>query len=534
MSSSIVHRLNEDILLAVLSYLPGYDVVQLARTCKFMYALSCPSFSVKISYWDQHQLSRRAEAICRPGSSSASCLQDLELALMSHSRDEDIKAVCDILRTTKNLRTLSLSIVIPPGGVGYPSIVHALTQMKDLRALRYSPIFLDGILPMIEHIPSPNLANLYLWYDVNWDPQFPPLLSVLRSFPKLVTLTLSNFVPQPTSLDATRTSLPSIRHIILENVSVAATDILYLCPNLDTIDLSPSYGWNFTQGHMEPQPRWPKVSRLTVAIQGRARRWYRGVEALDDAQLQTVFVELLERRASAVSRLELAGEWEFTRDGVTAVDADTLGRLARLLAALQPRVLTLLVHATGLQTPEKRLDGWMWTEVARALPCLRALTLRCAPRLSWVPPETLPAALAQLSLRCLFIDTSPVDDPKEPGSDRRELERVKAFDALPTKLVPALTEMRVLGFKGTAALPADAFKNLKAEACLEELEEWRKDHGERNTRWWRVDGVGEERTLVELWREYGEQAQKIVEDSEEDGIAEDLDAIYLDRCRYEP
>ncbi|KAH9921242.1 uncharacterized protein BXZ73DRAFT_104532 [Epithele typhae] len=538
MSSSIVNRLNEDILLAVLSYLPGHDAVQLAYTCKFMYALSCPSCSVTISYEEQYKLHRTAEAICRPGSSCATYLRGLDLDLMSN-KDENIKDVADILRTAKNLRSLSLSYVFQHSWTGHPSIVRALTRMKDLRALSYSPVLLDDVLPMVQSIPSSNLADLSLRFDVNWRHEFPPLVSVLKSFPKLVTLTLCSFVPRPTSLDsiqASASSFPSIRHIALKAVSIAATDILYFCPNLDTIELSQDHETHNMQGHTDPRPRWPKVSRrLTVAFHD-ATRWGTGVIALEFDELQTILVELLERRASPVPHLELAaGEWEFTRDGVTAVDAATSRRLTRLLAALQPRALTLPVHA-GFQSTDNKLDGRMWTEVARVLPRLRALTLRRVGRDYWKLPETLPAALARLPLRCLFIDASPMNPSNgrrhSPGPPYKELERVQRLDALPAKLLAALSKMRVLGITGTAALPDAAMDNTQ-QWILEDLAEWREEHGERNTRWWRVDGQGAERKLVELWREYGEQAQRLVEDAEKYRVA-DLDAVYMDKCRYNP
>ncbi|KAH9907681.1 uncharacterized protein BXZ73DRAFT_110146 [Epithele typhae] len=468
-----VHRLNEDVLLAVLSYLPGNNAVQLAY--------------------------------------------------------EGIKAVSDILGTAKNLRQLSLSTVIRKGWMEYPSIVHALTQMKNLRALYYSPICLDDVLPMIQSIPSPNLVHLSLSYDFN-NHDFPPLLSVLKSFPKLPTLALNSFLPGPTLLDTTQTSFPSIRHLSLTDVSVAATDILYLCPNLGTIEFSPNDEQRSMQGHTDPRPRWPKVSRLTVDI-GRATRWGGDADA-PNAEPQIVVVELFERRASPVPHLELSCEWELTRNGVAAVDADTSRRLMCLLAALQPRALTLPVHAGFNQSPDKRLDGWMWTEVAGVLPHLRALTLRHIYPNEWVPPDTLPAALAQLPLHCLFIDASPPEIDRFNRAPYRELERVKVLGALPAKLLAALTKIRVLGIKGIAALPSSSL-NSNEKRWLTEVDEWRKQHGERNTRWWRVDGVGEERKLVELWREYGEQAQRIIEDSETYRVA-DLDAIYLDRCRYEP
>ncbi|KAH9921223.1 uncharacterized protein BXZ73DRAFT_104512 [Epithele typhae] len=559
MSTSIIHRLNEDILLAILSYLPGHDAVQLARTCKFMYALSCPNCSVEISHLEQHKVSRLAEAICRPGSSCAAYLGDLGISLMSN-KDEDIRALGEILRTIKSLRKLSLSAATQKGWTECPSIIHALTQMKDLRALDYYPIFLDDVLPMIQSIPSPNLVNLSLGYDVVCHHDFAPLLSALKSFPKLVILTLYNFTPELGTLDAILTSsLPSIRHIALKAVSIAATDILYLCPNLETIELSPSHERKHMQGHTDQtRPRWPtgKVSSFTVDIR-HGTRFGGLVVLLHDEQLQDILVELLERRASPVPCLELGGDWEFTRDGATAVDADTSRRLARLLAALQPRALTLPVHA-GYQSPDTDLDGRMWIAAARRLPRLRSLTLRSVGADDWevlavspsdaelidpislvrVSRETLPAALARLPLHCLFIDASA--RPVNPSDGRRrrgslepyiELKRVEALDALPANLLPALTEMRVLGIKGMAAQPAEAFNDAKdSELLLRELDGWRKQHaGERNTRWWRVDGTGAERSLVEIWREYGEQAQKLVENGDAD-----LADIYLDRCRYEP
>ncbi|KAH9921232.1 uncharacterized protein BXZ73DRAFT_104521 [Epithele typhae] len=440
----------------------------------------------------------------------------------------------NILTATKNLRILNFEV----GNTSFilhPPVTRALAQMHELRYLSCHLVS-PGVLSVVKCIPSRNLVLLDLWHEVQWFHDFSPLLSTLEAFSKLSTLVMNSFLPGQTDLDTAGTSLPSIRHITLKDASVAATNILYLCPNIDTIDFSPNHEQQCMQGHTDIRPRWPKVSHLSVGI-CRATRWGGGVDArLSHADLQTALVELLERRASPVPHLELAGGGlELTRDGVAAVDAATSRWLARLLAALQPRALTLPVHAAGFnQSPHERLDGWLWIQVARVLPRLRALTLRRVGRDNWVPPDTPPAALAELPLRCLFIDASPV----LPSESRRlrspcvELERVRALDALPAKLLAALTEMRVLGITGTAALP-DAAVDTSEKWGLKDLGEWRREHGEHNTPWWRVDGEGAERKLVELWREYGERAQQLVENAEEYRVA-DLAEIYLDKCRYEP
>ncbi|KAH9921209.1 uncharacterized protein BXZ73DRAFT_104497 [Epithele typhae] len=389
-----------------------------------------------------------------------------------------------------------------------------------------------GVLSIIKSIPSRNLVMLDLWHGFQLPHDFSPLLSTIEAFPKLSTLALNYFLPGPTPLDTTRPSFSSILHITLRGCSVTSTDLVYLCPNLESLNLSLDHVDRSVAGHMDPRPRWPKLSRLIVTV-GHTTRWGGGFTTLGAAEVQTVLFKLLERRASPVPHLELAGECELTRDGVTAVDTDASRRLARLLAALQPRALTLPVHA-GFHIPDRRLDGRLWTEVARVLPRLRALTLRRVGADDWELPDALPAALAQLQLRCLFVDASPVDrsGSSRYSSPRMELERVRALDALPSKLLAALPKMRVLGITGTAALP-DAVVDTSEKWGLEDLRKWRKGYGERNTRWWRVDGEGAERKLVELWREYGEQAQQLVENAENYRVA-DLAEIYLDKCRYEP
>ncbi|KAH9921230.1 uncharacterized protein BXZ73DRAFT_104519 [Epithele typhae] len=527
--SSVVRRLNEDIVLNIVSYLPGYDAVQLALTCKFMYAICSPRFPIEIS--NQAQLVGRHHDLCHPHARSAGYIHHLKINLVPYIYKEYLDTIGNILTATKNLRSLEFQ-VCDASFILHPPATRALAQMQELRSLSCSPVS-PGVLSVIKSIPSRNLVTLDLCYYSQRHHDFSPLLSTLEAFPKLSTLALKNFLPGPALLDITRRpSFPSILHVTLRKCSATSTDLVYLCPKLESLNLSLDREEHSAGAHTDSRRRWPKLSRLTAHI-GRAAAWGADAAAQDDDDRRTILVGLLEHRAGPVPHLELTGEWEFTRDGVTAVDAATSRRLTRLLAALQPRVLTLPVHA-GFQSLDKRLDGRMWTEVARALPRLRALTLRCSEHHSWVPPDTLAAALAHLPLRCLFIDTSPVDDPKASGPDYRVVERIQVLGALPAKLLAALTKMRVLGIKGMTAPPEDAFKDLKLEVFLPyELDEWRKEHGERNTRWWRVDGTGAERRLVELWREDGEHAQKLVETAEKYRVA-DLAEIYLDKCRYEP
>ncbi|KAH9921229.1 uncharacterized protein BXZ73DRAFT_79999 [Epithele typhae] len=493
----IIDHLNDDIFLIILSYLEKRDLCALSLTCRHFHMIAFPGiwavFStnrvLSLSWWHEN-IGTNARYV-------------REVAI--HVSDQP-STLPDVLFATKNIRSLEISYLTLISGE--PRLSIALAELRELRTLSCNWVE-DKMLPTIQNIPSPNLTSLSLGYEgrTNFCAHIPSLISAIRSFPRLYTLILG-FLKPTTSVDiASYPPFTSIRQLTLNRVTEPATDLVYLCPNVTLLKLG--FDHLRKEDPNESRPRWrpSPLPQLTLADSR--------MEARDS------MVSLLEQRDLHATHVRLSMLWGFTQDGISFTKGEPASRLPRVLAALKPRSLYLEVLATWGSAKLSDCTGTLWQEVAAAAPHLRALVLRVASFNDddtenerpgrWMPPNALVAELARLPLVCVHLKADPeLSDWKSGDSDRQRLHALAVF---PGKLAAAIPTLRVVGV---------------SDGC-------RHEQGVRSTRWWRVergDGDGASRWLVELWREDGERALRLVQS--EAFCMSDLDDIYSEKCRYVP
>ncbi|KAH9911628.1 uncharacterized protein BXZ73DRAFT_107899 [Epithele typhae] len=472
MAALIIDRLNDDILLLILSYLEKRDLCALSLTCKHCHMISSPRLwavlsidrAFFVSWWHENLVTNahyvREMAIC----------VDLDSA----------PTLPDVLFATKNIVSLELfrSALLHDN----PRLSMALAGLRELRKLSCDSVE-DNMLPTIQNIPSPNLTSLCLGYKgrTHACDDLPSLISVIRSFPRLYALILERF--NPATIDIANYPLfTSIQDLTFNVTGLAATDLIYLCPNVTSLRLS-LYHPHKT-GALESRPRWrgpSPIPRLTLTILHMHAR--------------NLIVSLLEQQALRATHVRFPMVWNFTQDGIST----THSRFTRIFDVLKPYSLYLEISATW---HGKLFDhtGTLWQEVAAAAPHLRALL--------WAPPDALVAELAQLPLVCVHLKADPELLERKGDAD---LLRLRALAAFPRELAEAVPTLRVVGVS----------------------DGWGRLEGVRSTRWWRIErgeGDGAARSLVELWREDGERALRLVQN--EAFCASDLDGIYSEKCRY--
>ncbi|KAH9921226.1 uncharacterized protein BXZ73DRAFT_104515 [Epithele typhae] len=488
-----IDRLNDDVLLIILSYLEKRDLCASSLTCKHFHMVSSPRL------WTVLPIDRAFFVSWWHGNLGTNAHHVREIVI--HPNFDKPPTLPDVLFATKNIRSLKITHM----SLHYddPRLSIALAELRELRTLSCNWIE-DKMLPTIQSIPSSNLTSLSLAYesDTNACVDLPSIISVVRSFPRLHDLKLE-FLKPTTAIDIT--SYPpftSIRQLTLNGVTGPVTDIIYLCPNLIFLKLSVEY---LREGDPhQSRPRWrpSPIPRLTLTV--------------PRTQAKDPIVSLLERRALRAAHVRFAMLWKFTEDGISLTKGEATSRLTRILDVLKPHSLHLEMSAMWTANLSDR-TGTLWKEVAAAAPHLRALVLDVdssydnteheGPRM-WSPPNALAAELARLPLVCVHLKADP--EPLEPKGDA-DRQRLRALAAFSGRLAAAIPTLRVVGVS----------------------DGWRQERSVRSTRWWRVErGDGASRWLVELWREDGERALRLVQN--EAFCMSDLDDIYSEKCRYVP
>ncbi|KAH9921213.1 uncharacterized protein BXZ73DRAFT_104501 [Epithele typhae] len=503
-----IDRLNNDVLLIILSYLKKRDLCALSLTRKRFRMVSSPRLwtvlpideAFFVSWWHDNL------------PTNAHYVREIAIHL-------NFDKLPDVLFATKNIRSLEITDM---------SLLHddprlsiALAELRELRELSCGSVE-DKMLPTIQSIPSPNLTSLCIGYQGHEDVPYnlPPLISAIASFPRLHSLMIEQASNPTTAVDIARyPPFASIQQLYLNGVTEAATDLVYLCPNLTSLELG--FDDLRTEDPHKSRPTWrpSPIPRLTLTVLR--------MRAKDP------IVSLLEQRAVRATHVRLSMLWWFTRDGISFTKREPASRLSRVLAVLKPRSLYLeasVAPDAKLSDPTRPL----WKEVAAAAPHLRALVLHVEssdevdtefdvdsinddteverPRMLWMPPDTLAAELARLPLVCVYLKADPRLFDRKPGEPDAEHQRLRALAAFPEKLAAAIPTLRVVGVSDG---------RLKLE-------------GVRYTQWWRVErgNGGDAPSLVELWREDGERALRLVQ--HEAFCMSDLDDIYSEKCRYVP
>ncbi|KAH9921210.1 uncharacterized protein BXZ73DRAFT_104498 [Epithele typhae] len=498
----LIDRLNDDVLLIILSHLKKRDLCALSLTCKHFHMVSSPrlwtvlpiDWEFFVSWWH--------------GNLGTNAHHVREIVI--HLDFDKPRTFPDVLFATKNIR--SLEIIHMSLLYDDPRLSIALAELRELRTLSCNWIE-DEMLPTIQCIPSPNLTSLSLAYrgKTNACVDLPSIISVIGSFPRLHDLKLE-FLKPTTAVDiASYPPFTSIQQLTLYNVTKPATDLIYLCPNLTSLDLGADYPFRGNPHGSRPRWRPSPIPRLTLTVLRPATR--------------ASIVSLLEQWALRAAHVRFAKLWEFTNDGMSFTNDgmsfakdDASSQLMRILDVLNPRSFHLeiaVVWGAGPSDP----TGSLWKEVAAAAPHLRALVLHVEAfddrsteseqwPLTWAPSDALVAELARLPLVCVHLEADSESSYRKPGEAERQ--RIRALAAFPEKLATAIPTLRVVGVS----------------------DGWLKLEGLRSTQWWRVErGDGDaSRSLVELWREDGERALRLVQN--EAFSMSDLDDIYSEKCRY--
>ncbi|KAH9934503.1 uncharacterized protein BXZ73DRAFT_100692 [Epithele typhae] len=485
----IIDRLNDDILLLILYYLQRRDLRALSLTSKYLHTISSPKL------WTVALIDRDFSVFRWHENIGTNARHIREMAI--HVDDKALM-LPDVLFATTNIRSLEISCIYLH--FDDPRLSTALSGLCELRTLSCVEVQ-DKMLPMIQSIPSPNLTSLCLRYHENQNvsDHLPSLISAIRSFPRLYALILQYFMPTTAVDIASYPPFPSIQQLTLDGVNRPATDLVYLCPNVTSLELCLDHP---RQGDPhESQPRWrpsQAIPRLTLTF--------------PTTEVGDLMVSLLGHRGLCATHLRLESiVWEFTDDGISYTEHEPACRLPRVLAVLKPLSLYLEISATG-NTKLSDRTGTLWQEVAAAAPRLRALVLHvdtCSDDTRWFPPDALAAELARLPLVCVHLKA----DPEMLGGSKGQAERprLRALAAFPGRLAAAIPTLRVVGVS----------------------DGWRESEGMRSERWWRVereDGDGVSRWLFELWREDGERALRLVQN--EAFCMSDLDDIYSEKCCY--
>ncbi|KAH9921244.1 uncharacterized protein BXZ73DRAFT_104534 [Epithele typhae] len=384
----------------------------------------------------------------------------------------------DVLFATKNIRHLVISSLLHH--FDDPRFSVALSELFELRKLSCNWAH-NKMLPTIQSIPSPNLTSLCLRYEGGRDlfDHLPSLISAIASFPRLYALILNYFRPTAAVDIASYPPFPSIHQLTLHGVTEPATDLVYLCPNVTSLKLG-----------------------------------------LERPYVRESIISLLERHDVHATHVRLSMLWGVKDDGISFAITELASELTRVLAALKPHSLCLEITVTW----DTRLfyrTGTLWQMVATAAPHLRALVLDVEsfdndtedgePQI-WTPPDALVAELARLPLVAFHLKADPAQlFERNPEADTGDRLRLRALAAFPGRLAAVISTLRVVGVS----------------------DGWRQGEGVRSTRWWRVERGernGASRWLVELWREDGERALRLVQN--EAFCASDLDDIYSEKCRY--
>ncbi|KAH9921224.1 uncharacterized protein BXZ73DRAFT_104513 [Epithele typhae] len=449
MALSAIDILNDDILLIILSYLQQRDLCALSLTCKHFHTLSSPGIWKAVSTTWAFFISRSHENIY----TNAHYVREIVIYVHNNAPQ-----VSDILFATKNIRSLNIAYLSLLSDD--PRFSRALSRLGELRKLSCHCVD-DKMLPTIQSIPSPNLTSLSLGHK-GAPVVLPSLISVIRSFPRLYTLIIE-VLKITSAVDITsHPPFASIQQLTLDRVTEPATDLIYLCPNLASLDLGVDY-----TSQRDPRrslQRWrpspiPRLSLTVLRMQDR-----------------DTIVSLLEQRALRAAHVRFAMLWNFTEDGISLRKGEGTSRLTRVLDVLKPHSLRLEIAAMSGAEPSGPM-GSLWQEVAAVAPHLRALVLFVDslggggtedggwPRI-WTPPEALEAELALLPFVCVHLELEMDSDLfyQRPG-DGSEHPRLRALAAFPGKLAAAIPTLRVVGVS----------------------DEWRKLGGLRSTQWWRVE-----------------------------------------------
>ncbi|KAH9939324.1 uncharacterized protein BXZ73DRAFT_76037 [Epithele typhae] len=527
-------QLNDDIMHLILPYI---DPFNMAMTSSHMYRLA---FSVRFADVSI-EVGRRGKAqaeflLQRDQVLNTVRASNIRRLFVEYPHDDTIDFTAHILpliqHSAARLRSLGVVTSDPDGFEGDPRLLATITAMPQLTSLHLS---LDPTLfSRLSHFPSDTIIEtLVLVFSDPGDSlghlTFSTFVTALARFPRLRDLNVG-----PLDLLLGRAvdpiappglvPLQNLVSLSLEGHSAVALPLCPLCPRLSSLRCDGGQlDLPTLASELDPYtgPRWPAIRSLSLSVPGGAPLLAHWPVARRVASGSAGVVRVRIESWSADAR---------TFDAESDV-VETLG-LPQLLAATKPVALVLDVVPSTAPAPASTAPQVFpertWRAIAGA-PALRLRSLDLTIR-GHAPPDgqepivpgVLRTALAGLPLVHLAVqECAHYTDAGFPVSHAAELRRIRRLLGAPRALVDAIPTVRILQVRGAcpAVLPRTAKEVGEQDegeaAALAELRRMEKEEVQRWERWWWAENAlgaaGNERALVELWREDGERARDIVE-----------------------
>ncbi|KAH9919789.1 uncharacterized protein BXZ73DRAFT_104899 [Epithele typhae] len=550
--------LHDDVLLAIFSFLGRDDALAISTTSRRAYPLAisrvfanvCWDRDLKVNDKDASEARALSRYMRAPEPfSQVSRVQHLRHFTLRHFCDVDVPPLRELLSQASNLRTIeihSFEFFVHQDRL----LVDAIGAMHNLEQARLIDVGPETVASLPEILSSRCLASLTLEFDEmhfeSGDIDLAALVSGLSSMQSLHTLALVSYLVPTDSLrlpNPIQTVLPSILHLSFRCLAQIPPGIIPLCPNTITLSLLlNAEGGQPVIFPMEEEDRWPV-----------------GLKRLDVPSIAFI-PRAASRRIGHVGSLAYGASTPISN----SIDfCDTLD----LLSAVRPTALEL--HTA----PTMRDPGRVWDTLCGAAPGLRSLEIVVAPGeydvRQYMEPLLAAVRSNSLTLVHLSLRFPPIPQyyhassiAEVDGWRATESRRVEALRPLPLRIVEAVPTLRVLsissclpgstGFdtrRGRArheGLDAEVMAELARENAIEQrwgptsefvspalrrLRELRMEIP-RDERWWWVEGDGAARTPVEIWREAGERARKLIGHRDFDP-ATSLDGFYSAKYRYE-
>ncbi|KAH9910177.1 uncharacterized protein BXZ73DRAFT_109408 [Epithele typhae] len=571
-----VLSIDDDVLLLIISLLSHKDARAVACMSKYAYCLATPSTLHDASYPYNRRESETSRWEYILGDDKYLGVPRRRylraLGVWTYPKDEtEMASLLEALPSFSNLRSLHCghsSRLIEQ----HPRFVEGIPNLVRLTEIELQEFFSTTLPSLSAVLAAPHLTNVTLslpedpedneYWDVS---QGFALLTTLAALPSLSTLSLicpAIGIPPRSTTMRTIPMLSSLRHMFIKLlVSEASANIVAYCPNLITLELG---CWE-TQGVYEmKEDHLAHLSLLTKDI-------WPSIHELDCSMpWSTSFTDCLGRARKVTIHDRHLDHHE-----------DYLPILSKTL----PSCLHLMYLKWGnlewwpsmdqFET-EHDLVKYAWKEVANTLPQLRSLVLGLYDTalngdfMSMLLDALLPLPLTYLSLQfnAPYTPLMSKHTAMAHANEMRAAEvlRVDTLRALPDALLRALPHVRVFSLLGCKAiLNFTDLRSGRSEPFWEDVkpdfdtaiqaqdavdEEWgetspqvdehlrelrrRADEtaGLRNERWWWVEGEGEERRAIEIWKEKGEWARDVIESV--DFQPGDLTGMFSDSWRYDP
>nr|VWO96121.1 N-acyl homoserine lactonase (AHL-lactonase) (Acyl-homoserine lactonase) (EC [Ganoderma boninense] len=454
---------------------------------------------------------------------------------------KDIAFFIDLISNAPNLRRLTLPQV--------SRLIESHPRLKDslLRLRKLSRIEFDGGVgtgPALSILKSSgwNLSVLSLGFLEEFSgPHFnvthrdaprpwTPLLDALAAFPRLHTLRILSFntnlpienVGRPAS-----PTFPSLRELFIRFSSSATLDLVYLMPNLQTLEYKTS---NVPR---EPSRRGPAFSALRSVMFDSSTSLSRccAEERLGNAYHLRIFLPI--------------------RYNGPDTDPEQAERTRLIMTAF--RKVSPVFAEIGLMVGGRPME--FWGQIAADVLRLRHLELRVhltrvdAAHAGWL--DNVPGALASLPLVGLRIHLGempgvdlqtinermfddPIYGPSKAVAMQLYSERMEAIRTLPRRLADAIRSLRVVALSdGQSDLDYDGTPSTMRRPRVGDPRVNVDDYASLNVwllepvitlEWWRIVRDGDEIVRMDaLTAEQGKQAQRFVEESDLEALDRTVD-----------